>query len=300
MWTFKSRIPEIQNIKLDNDGNTVTIIHSDGAYYYNEQDVLHKQWTNNFFCHFNINHQSNWQIFIFWHWVIAFSFGLFYSLVVGPEYVDNSPMEPKMGLIGFFGHGVFVIQNGILYLSLLLVVSYFSTRLIYYFLYRDFFSKDLIQISLKSNQILFLSCKKIAHNKVSEKIFRNEKDIFRNENDDRIFDRERKNETTLAREYAFAIALLSVCFYSIYSNWGENRLTSSNSIFPMTIYMENAEKKKIQDPTYIDTVELNKLQEYLIWYDKNENKQIPKSCFFSLGYFFGLVIGIFVVLLIKL
>ena len=45
MWPFNSKIPVVQNVIFENEGDTVTIIHSKGAYKFNKQDVLESHFS---------------------------------------------------------------------------------------------------------------------------------------------------------------------------------------------------------------------------------------------------------------
>ena len=45
MWPFKSKIPVVQNVIFENEGDTVTIIHSKGAYKFNKEDVLESHFS---------------------------------------------------------------------------------------------------------------------------------------------------------------------------------------------------------------------------------------------------------------
>jgi hypothetical protein len=48
MFLFKSKIPVVRNVIFENDDNTVTIIHSDGASKFNKEDVLESHFSCDF------------------------------------------------------------------------------------------------------------------------------------------------------------------------------------------------------------------------------------------------------------
>jgi hypothetical protein len=60
------KVNKIREVKKDASGN-ITILHSNGTFHYKENDVALKEWTNSFFCRFNIDHQSDRQRIIFWN-----------------------------------------------------------------------------------------------------------------------------------------------------------------------------------------------------------------------------------------
>ena len=299
------KVKKIREIIDNGDGN-ITIVHSDGTFHYNEHDVTLKEWTNNFFCRFNIDEQSNWQRFIFWNWVLSFTFGLFFILV-GMKFMVI-PLESKQ-------HGVLdlvrVFLEYLLYLIPISIFCYSIFRILYFFVFRDFFSKDLIHISLKSNQSILLVgtdtrtfnyytqfLKFISGNK-----FTGEKVFYKNESN-RIFDTNKDNdEAKLFSNYIVAVVIFSLCFYSIYSNWGENSITDPNP--SNSIYFEGELSKKElsrltkkQEYEYkhkrlIDKNEYNEIKAK--WDKKYENENISSFYFFSQGYVLPLLTGSLVV-----
>jgi hypothetical protein len=58
---FKSNIPVVQNVIFENDGDTVTIIHSKGAYKFNKEDVLE----SHFSCDLHSSPKMNVSLFHF-------------------------------------------------------------------------------------------------------------------------------------------------------------------------------------------------------------------------------------------
>ena len=47
MNPFKSKIPVVQNVIFENEGDTVTIIHSKGAFKFNKEAVLESHFSTN-------------------------------------------------------------------------------------------------------------------------------------------------------------------------------------------------------------------------------------------------------------
>jgi hypothetical protein len=292
MKTYK-----IRSVQEHGQGD-ITILHSNGAFHYNEKDVTLKEWTNNFFCRFDINRQSNWQVFIFWNWVLSISFGLFFILV-GMKYMEI-PLSSKH-------HGEYdlvrVILTYVLYLFPFTVLSYTIFRLIYFFRYRDFFSKHLIYISLKSNQSITLRGKTGHLVEVNKKILPFDKN-------NRIFEKERKNDnvTKLISEYFFAIIIFSFCFYSIYSSWGNNSISDPNPSYSKYCPEELSEKE-LSELTKAKSLEyslnrLKQINEYIEvknkWDEKYKNEQVSPFYFFSLGYIFPIVLGGAIVIIFAL
>ena len=261
------KVKKIREIIDNGDGN-ITIVHSEGTFHYNEQDVTLKEWTNNFFCRFNIDEQSNWQRFIFWNWVLSFSLGLSF-LLIGLEFNDIPLMKRRVG----FSEIIVIGMNNIVYLIPIIIVSYILIRLVYYFVHRDFFSKDLIHISLKSNQSILFVGKKEINTEVDDPIGKfldiisnsrlcnANKIIYENANN-RMFVSDKKNASKLISEYILSVIIFFLSFYSIYSSWGENSIT---------------------DP----------YPQYCI--EKYASEQISSSYFFSLGYILPLLTGSLVV-----
>lgn len=305
MKTYK-----IRSVQEHGQGD-ITILHSNGAFHYNEKDVSLKEWTNNFFCRFNINHQSNWQVFIFWNWVLSISFGLFFILV-GMKFLEIPLSSKQHGEYDF----VRVILTSIIYLAPFTVLSYTIFRLIYFFRYRDFFSKDLIQISLKSNRSILLRGKSFNGNSnildgainflVIKKDLREK--IMPTQEIARIFDEEKKNDKKLISEYFFAIIIFSFCFYSIYSNWGNNSISDPNPSNSIYYEGELSEKelarltnKQEDEYKHKRSNDKNEYKEIKAQWDKKyKNEQISPYYFFSLGYIFPIVIGGAIVIIFAL
>ena len=120
------KVKKIRKIIDNGDGN-ITIIHSDGTFHYNEHDVTLKEWTNNFFCRFNIFEQSNWQRYIFWNWVLSFSIGFFFILV-GNKFMGITLESKQNGVLDL----IHVLLQYLLYLIPFSLVSYSNFRLIYF------------------------------------------------------------------------------------------------------------------------------------------------------------------------
>jgi hypothetical protein len=281
---------------INNGNNDITIIHSDGAFHYNEKDVTLIEWTNNFFCRFNIDHQSNWQRFIFWNWVLSISVGLFF-LLIGTELSEIPMMKRKDG----FSEIILIGMNNFLYLLPLFISTYITFRWIYFLRYRDFFSKNLIHISLKSNQSITLRQESFHFYREIDKILPKEKRIFETE-------RKKDNLVKMVSEYLFAIIIFSVCFYSIHSNWGKNSISDPFPI-PHELLKEELSEKVLakltsrqEDDYYQKRLkQLNEFSEsWAKWEEKYKNEQIPPYFFISLGYVLPLIIGvaIFVCLLL--
>jgi hypothetical protein len=291
------KVKKIRKIIDNGDGN-ITVVHSDGTFHYNEQDVTLKEWTNNFFCRFNIDEQSNWQRFIFWNWVLSFSIGIFFILV-GMKFI-GIPLESKQD--GFLDL-IRVFLAYLLYLIPFSLLSYSIFRIIYFYRYRDFFSKNFIHISLKNNQSITLKGDSNQLVQVIQKI------LPRDENQ-RNFEKESKNdtETKLISEYIFAIIIFSISFYSIYSNWGENSITDPNPTLS-SYYQEELSKKELSKLTKTQKIDyrqkrLNDINEYIEikakWDKKYENEDISSFYFFSLGYVLPLIIGVVIFVCLSL
>ena len=285
------KVKKIREIIDNGDGN-ITIVHSDGTFHYNEQEITLKEWTNNFFCRFNIDEQSNWQRFIFWNWILSFTFGFYFILVGSLE----SKLSGVQDLIR-------VLLKYLLYLIPFSLLSYSILRIIYFYRYRDFFSKHFIHISLKNNQSITLKGDSNQLVQVIQKI------LPRDENQ-RNFEKESKNdtETKLISEYIFAIIIFSMTFYSIYSSWGENSITDINPSYSFHFQEELSKKElsKLTDSQKIDYHQkrLYDINEYFEikakWDKKYENEDISSFYFFSLGYVLPLIIGVVIFLLFGL
>jgi hypothetical protein len=212
------RAHRIKNVKRDNDGN-VTIIHSNGTFHYNENDVVLKEWTNSFFCRFDIDYQSNWQKIIFWNWVLSICFGMFF-LVIGMELSEIPIMKRREG----FSEMILIGMNRWYYILPLFLFTYIGFRWVYFIRYRDFFSKDLVFISLKSNQNILFKGEKISslpiyYRNILQKIQPNTENI-------RVYDYIKNNDVKLIGEYIVAILIFSITFYFIFSTWGDNSLSN--------------------------------------------------------------------------
>jgi hypothetical protein len=287
------RAHRIKNVKRDNAGN-VTIIHSNGTFHYHENDVVLKEWTNSFFCRFDIDYQSNWQKFIFWNWVLSISFGFFF-LVIGMELSEIPIMNRSEG----FSEMILIGMNRYYYILPLFLFTYIGFRWVYFIRYRDFFSKDLVFISLKSNQNILLkgerkgSVLSIFHYKdILQKILPNTENI-------RVFDDRKYNGEKLIGEYIAAILIFSITFCFIFSTWGDNSLSNP---FPNaeTYILKDLSKKELNKLTSAEQFEyeqkqLKSLKEYEIvskkWNLKFANEQIPFYYFFSLGYILPVILG---------
>ena len=285
------KVKKIRQINDRGDGR-ITIIHSDGSFYYEEQDVTLKEWTNNFFCRFNIDCQSKWQRFIFWNWVLSFSFG--FILILNGLKFNQIPLEKRRGLTDFVG------ASNLFYVFVIITLCYFLVRLMYFFFYRDFFSKDLIHISLKSNQNILLIGKenvtkeigtvadeiriKIKNIISNNRYFNAKKKIYENASD-RIFDTNGKNGKSLINEYSLAVSFFIICFYSVYSTWGENSITDSD---PYSQYIAQLALLKEKHEFLEAAIEFNEANQ--LWEQKYKNEKISSFYFFSLGYVLPLLI----------
>jgi hypothetical protein len=274
---------KIQEVKKDHDGN-VTIIHSNGSFHYNENEVVLKEWTNSFFCRFNIDEQSSVQRFIFWNWVLSIFLGLFF-LLVGTKF-SNIPLEKRW----FDSYSDFIIigVTNWFYIPLLFIFTYIGFRWIYFLRYRDFFSKDLVFISLKSNQKILLKGERkrtfslLYDTYVLQKILTGTENI-------RIFEKNKANNShKLIWEYIIAIFIFFIASYFIFSSWGENRLTDP---YPHYQYYELDSKMEFEKWE----TEVKK------WEIKHDKEQIYPHYFFSLGYILtGILVSIFFVKILLL
>jgi hypothetical protein len=128
----------IEEIKNDGHGN-ITILHSNGAFHYKEEDVVRKEWTNDFRCLLDFN------------------------------------SIPKGHVVGFVGIAAFIVVTLVRMFSLVflwlfpnpeirsftvialivvlicIILGYLLTRCYYFYMYRDLFHKTILSISLKSN-----------------------------------------------------------------------------------------------------------------------------------------------------
>lgn len=126
----------IREIRKTEDGY-VTIIHSDGAFCYNEKDVLLIEWQNDFFSKFII---TKWAKLFFWSSVLGTSMGIT-MVLLGILSRNNSSKGAIWNNIENHWH----------YLLMFIFISYFFIRLIYFFLDRNNFQKSLLSITLKNN-----------------------------------------------------------------------------------------------------------------------------------------------------
>ena len=216
-----------------NDSGDITIIHSKGAFFYQEEDVVHKEYTNSFFSWFNIGSQSCWQRVVFWNWVLSIGFGL-YFLIIGIKFLSIPFPERRIG----FGELIHLGSNHFCFLIPVLIFSYVLLRCIYFILYRDFFTKDLIYINLKSNKSILLRVKG------NKSVYLLGKNIL-----ERIFNKKSENKIKLKWELISAILIYSFAFYLLYSSWGKNEITS-----------------------YPDCYNSIQNENYLYW------KELPRSC----------------------
>jgi hypothetical protein len=135
----------IEEIKNDGHGN-ITILHSNGAFHYNEEDVVRKEWTNDFLCFLDFNsipkgHVAGFVGLATSVWLIIFFF--FDTYCLSPR--DYIIMKKKM-------EGYLVFTYLIFSFLILPIIGYILTRCYYFFCYRDFFQKQILNIHLKSNQ----------------------------------------------------------------------------------------------------------------------------------------------------
>jgi hypothetical protein len=128
----------IEKIKNDGHGN-ITILHSNGAFHYNEEDVVRKEWTNDFRCIINFNSIPKGHVvgFVGLAAFIAVTLcGVLLSVFLW--------LFPKLEI-----RSVTVIMLIVVPISLIL--GYILTRCYYFYIYRDLFEKNILSISLKTN-----------------------------------------------------------------------------------------------------------------------------------------------------
>ena len=269
---------KIREVKKDHDGN-VTVIHSNGSFHYNENEVVLKEWTNSFFCRFKIDEQTSWQRFIFWNWVLSIFFGLFF-LVIGME-LSQIPLEKRR--VPEFAEFFIIGVNNWFYIPLLFLFTYIGLRWIYFLRYRDFFSKDLVFISLKSNQQILLKGERkrtfslLYETYALQKILTGTKNI-------RVFEKKEtkaNNSLKLIWEYIIAIFIFFIASYFIFSSWGENRLTD-----PIPLGQLYKADSKMEFEKWETDIKK--------WEIKHDKEQIYPHYFFSLGYIVPVILGLVV------
>jgi hypothetical protein len=131
----RNRIEEIKN---DGHGN-ITILHSNGAFHYNEEDVVRKEWTNDFRCLLDFNSMSKGHVVGF----VGIAAGIWIMLTF--TLVKPS----KDGTIIHITDGILFLIRSFVIFPLL---GFFLTRCYYFLFYRDFFHKQILNIHLKSNK----------------------------------------------------------------------------------------------------------------------------------------------------
>lgn len=137
MKTYK-----IRSVQEHGQGD-ITILHSNGAFHYNEKDVTLKEWTNNLFCKMQL---PLWNKILFYSWVIGLSVGFYFLFAVNFNNAYKSQFK-SLDYTRFLEH------NPLLFLGIVVVVFHLQ-RLIYFYRFRDFFNKVILYIHLKNNQCI--------------------------------------------------------------------------------------------------------------------------------------------------
>ncbi len=276
------KVFKIKSVQRDYNGNT-TITHSGGAFHFREEDVALIEWTNNFRSKLVMT--SSRSNYLFWFWVFMISFGLYYILVANT--VLKIPISER-DYITYASDGQLILHffmgkdflrsfiNLIYFLPIFFVFAYAIVRVVYYFVFRDFFVKRNVFILLKNNQSIQFS------DQVFNQWYRNYKDIKERDYD-------LKNLKFKSKiEYISILVILCLSILILFQNYyGKNSLTDFPNFY--NVYsssdIENLPSKDQADET-------KKLNEYLLDVQQTEkkyqNESIPNHLFFLEGILFPL------------
>jgi len=167
MFLFKSKIPVVRNVIFENDDNTVTIIHSDGATKFNKEDILESHFSCDF--HSSPHRQSfDEEEFI---WLLLFLGGWMNTLLsifplwlwdegfgrYNPQNLTNTP---------FWNLIIIVISSAILAILTFILFNYFLKflRSKYDLNYPKVTTKDIFNVSLNN---FTLKVRFVAHSYTS-------------------------------------------------------------------------------------------------------------------------------------